>query len=150
MKDARQTTAHDPRDIERVISLFFAVRGVMRTRLAQGKRLDPSAWLRLETLKFIRDRAEPPMMKDIADHLSITAPSATSLVCGLAKSGWVERTRDARDHRSSRLALTRSGRAYLARTFTRGQALLAALFAPLSPADLAVFTRALERIRDSG
>ena len=137
--------AHEREDIARAISRFFAVRGLIRTRLAQGEKFDPSAWLRVETLKFIA-HADAPRSKDVADYLSITAPSATSIVAGLVRDGLVVRTRDPHDRRAHRLVLSSKGKRTLERTIARGTALLAGLFAPFSAHELAVFTRTLERI----
>lgn len=128
-------------------SLFFAVRGTVRTKLAQGKKLDPSAWLRVETVKFIADH-DGPSMRSIADYLSITAPSATSLISSLEKDGLVARTTDVRDRRSSRLTLTRKGKSVLGKTLARGTRILGEVFAPLSSTELAAFARALARIKD--
>ena len=139
---------HASRDIARAISLFFAVRGIMRTRLAQGKRLDPSTWLRIETMKFILDH-DAPKIKDVADYLSITAPSATSLVGGLVKSGFVAYAADTSDRRTSRLALTSAGKAELKSAIARGTKHLRGLFAALSDKELAAFSAALERIKGS-
>lgn len=138
---------HKDEDILRATSLFFAVRGVVRTKLAQGKRLDPSAWLRVETLKFIADRSRPNM-RDLAAHLSITAPSATSLVRGLSRDGLILRARSLRDRRASELSLTPKGKAVLGKAIARGTKLLSEIFSVLSPSELAAFARALERIRD--
>lgn len=138
--------AHDSGDVAHAISLFFAVRGVMRTKLAKGKKLDPSTWLRVETMKFIAEH-DAPKMKDVADHLSITAPSATSLVGGLVKSGLVTSDTGLRDRRTSRLVLTKEGKAELKKAIARGTRILGDLFAVLSETELAAFVRALERIR---
>ncbi|MHB8710105.1 MAG: MarR family winged helix-turn-helix transcriptional regulator [Minisyncoccota bacterium] len=137
---------HAPRDVARAMSLFSAVRRIMRTRFAQGKKLDPSTWLQIETVKFIADH-DKPMMKDIADYLSITAPSATALVGELAKSGLVTSHIGERDRRTSRLALTKKGRAELGKAVARGTRLMSGLFATLSDAELAAFIGALERIK---
>ena len=133
----------------RAASLFFAVRGVVRTRLAQGKRLNPSAWLRVETLKFIRD-TDRPSMRAVAEHLSITAPSATSLVRALERDGLVVRSTDERDRRSSLLSLTAKGTRVLTETLAKGAEILEEVFGALTPRALTEFTRALERIKDAG
>ena len=147
---ARSTTArktsHAPRDVARAISLFFAVRGIMRTRIARGKKVDPFTWLRIETMKFISD-CGTPMMKEIADHLSITAPSATSLIGGLVKSGLVAKVLDRRDKRASRLKLTAKGEDELKKSLIRGTRLLKGLFDALSEEEFVAFTRALEQMK---
>ena len=143
----RISRTHSSADVARAISLFFAVRGIVRTKLASGRKLDPSTWLRIETMKFIADHDEPKM-KDVADYLSITAPSATSLVSGLIKSGLVTGRTDRLDRRASRLMLTRKGKTELKAAFVRGVQILGGLFAALSEAELAAFSGALERIKE--
>lgn len=140
---------HDAQAVERAVSRFFEVRGLVRTRLADGKKFGPYAWLRVETVKFIADRGNP-RVKDIADYLSITAPSASSLLSGLVREGLVARRADRSDKRVQRLALTRKGRALLRDKLARGAVILGGLFAPLSPAELAAFTRSLERVLKAG
>lgn len=139
---------HSSKEVAYAASLFFAVRRIMRTRLAKGKKLDPSTWLRIETMKFIADH-DGPKMKDVADYLSITAPSATSLVGGLIKSGFVMCSTDGRDRRTSRLALTKRGKAELKSAIAHGIRRLGGLFAALSKTELAVFVAALERLKET-
>jgi DNA-binding MarR family transcriptional regulator len=138
--------AHASDEVARAISLFFAVRGIIRTTLATGKKLDPSTWLRVETMKFIADH-DLPKIKEVADYLSITAPSATSLVRGLVKSGFVTIAIDTKDRRTSRLMLTRAGKTELKKAIMRGTKLLGGLFAVLSAAELSAFSNALEEIK---
>lgn len=130
----------------RAVSLFFGVRRVIRTELAKGKKYDPTTWLHIETMKFIADH-DQPKMKDLSDYLSITAPSATSLVNGLVKSGLVACVADRRDKRTSRLVLTKKGKAELKKAIARGIKILGSVFAPLSKEDFAAFTHALEQIK---
>jgi DNA-binding MarR family transcriptional regulator len=133
------------KDIASTASLFFAVRGLVRTRLAEGKKLNPSAWLHVETMIYIRDN-DGPSMRAIAEHLSITAPSATSLIAVLIKSGLARRDRDARDARASRIYLTKKGEKLLVATQTHGRKVLASVFAPLSPGELVTLNTLLEKV----
>ena len=139
-------TKHPSRDVAYVVSLFFAVRRIMRTELAKGKELDPSTWPMIETMKCIADH-DKPKMKDIADYLSITAPSATSLVNGLVKSGFVTSDTDRYDRRTSRIMLTTKGKIELKKAIAHGIQHLGKLFAVLSEAELVAFVGALERIK---
>lgn len=139
---------HTQADVARAISLFFAVRGVMRTKLAKGKTFDPTTWLRVETMRFIADH-DDSRMKDVAEHLSITAPSATSLVGGLVRSGIVTSTAAAKDRRATRLALTKKGETELKTALARGTRALSGLFETLSPRELAAFAATLEHIKNS-
>lgn len=140
----RQT--HASQDVAYATSCFFAVRRIMRTALGKNKKLDPASWLRIETMKFVADN-DNSKMKDVAEYLSITAPSATSLVSGLVKSGLVVGYTDRSDRRASHLALTRKGRLELKKTIARGLKIFSTLFSVLSKAELAAFIRALERIK---
>ncbi len=144
----RKKCPHAPADVAQAISLFFSVRGIVRTKLAQGRKFNPSTWLRVETMKFIADRDEPKM-KDVADYLSITAPSATSLVGGLIRSGFVASTTDRHDRRTSRLVLTAKGKIELKKSVARGTKILNELFSSLSERELAAFVDALERLREA-
>ena len=146
---ARRTSpkqAHSSEDVARAVSLFFAVRRIIRTELARGKKLDPSTWLHIETMKFIADHDEPKM-KDLAEYLSITAPSTTSLVRGLVENRLVTYFPDRHDRRTSRLRLTTKGKDELKKATARGITLLGRLFSTLSEAELTAFVRALERIK---
>jgi len=147
--NASRPHQHDPKAVERAVSRFFEVRGLVRTRLAGGKKFDPYAWLRVETIKFIADRGNP-RAKDLADYLSITAPSVSSLLSSLVREGLIARRADKSDKRVQRLVLTRKGSALLRKKLARGAVVLGALFAPLSGAELASFTRTLERILKAG
>jgi DNA-binding MarR family transcriptional regulator len=137
---------HSSRDIAYAISLFFAVRRIMRTALAKNKQFDPSTWLRIETMKFIAEN-DDSKMKDIAEYLCITAPSATSLVRGLIESGTVISRMDPSDRRASRLILTKKGKTELKKTIANGLKVFSSLFSVLSKAELTAFTQALERIK---
>jgi len=143
----KQSRTHSALRVEEAVSLFFSVKQIIRTHLAQGKKRNPSAWLRVETLKFIADHHKP-QMKDIADYLSITAPSTTSLVAGLVADGLVASHADPSDRRSSRLALTKKGKAELQKNMARGMRLLEELFSSLSKKELEDFTTALARIKE--
>lgn len=136
---------HSNKDIACVASLFFTVRGLVRTKLAQGKKLNPSAWLHIETMIYIRDH-QGPSMRAVAEHLSITAPSATSLVSALVKGGLARREQDSRDARASRIYLTKKGEKLLIETQARGHKVLADVFAPLSASELSTLSRLLGRV----
>ena len=144
----KNTHTHSNTDIVCVASLFFAVRGLVRTKLAQGKKLNPYAWLHIETMIYIRDN-EGPAMRSIAEHLSITAPSATSLISVLVKNGLVRREQDTRDARASRIYLTKKGEKLLAATQAQGHKVLAGVFDPLSKSELATLSRLLGKVLPS-
>jgi DNA-binding MarR family transcriptional regulator len=65
------------------------------------------SFLQFNTLRYIKERR--PLMKDLADYLMITPPSATSIIDTLAESGSVERMRDPEDRRIVRIVITKKG-----------------------------------------
>jgi DNA-binding MarR family transcriptional regulator len=146
VRHTSRTQEHSSEDVAYATSLFFAVRRIMRTAFAKNKKLDPSTWLRIETMKFIAEN-EKSKMKDIAEYLSITAPSATSLMNGLVKNGLVVGRTDRDDRRASQLVLTKKGKAELKKATTLGLRIFCELFSVLSEKELAAFIHALERIK---
>ncbi len=101
--------------IERLISLFFTTARLIHERIRGPERIDPFSFLRLETLRYVAEH-ENPSMKEIADYLCITPPSATSLIDRLVKARYLSRVFDKEDRRVVRLSITPSGK----RTIKRG------------------------------
>lgn len=94
--------------IERLISLIFTTTRFIRERTRDHERIDPFSFLRLETLRYVAEH-ENPSMKEVADHLCITPPSATSLIDSLVKARHLTRVFDKEDRRIVRLAVTLRG-----------------------------------------
>ncbi len=138
---------HSPDDVADIVSKFFAVRGLVRARLARGAKFTTSEWLRIETLRFIGSRKNP-RVKDIAEYLSVTAPSATSLVSGLVRKGLVVRSIDSNDRRIARIELSTKGKRILLSTMKRGNVVLSEFFAPLSKDELKKLADYLKRVVD--
>lgn len=67
-----------------------------------------------QILRFVAEQ-KSVTMKDLARHLSITPPSATSLVECLVKKGWLARVTDKKDRRVVRICVTQSGRKMMRR-----------------------------------
>lgn len=131
---------------EQLSPLFFETRQIMRDNL-RGERPDPNRWLRLETLRYIDERA-PATMHDIARYLRIKAPSATSLVSNLEKAGWVKRLTTT-DKRVVRIALSAKGEKML-REYREGSTeVMRRVFSRLPERDLTALTRILLRVADA-
>lgn len=100
-----------PKDqLSEIINLIFTLRKLTHGRVAAklGKELSYS---QLVTLHYIRD--EKPLMKDLADFLAITPPSATSFVDTLVKAGLARRSFEMGDRRIVRIAIAKKGERYL-------------------------------------
>jgi len=96
--------------ISRIVSLIFTVRNLTHEKMVQKNNKNAS-FLQLITLRFIEN--EKPTMKEVADYLTITAPSATSLVNNLAKDGLIKREEEKEDRRIVRIIVTQKGEEHL-------------------------------------
>lgn len=94
---------------ERLISLFFNMGRNMRHH---SPKHDPMSLLKFETLRYVAE-AKRIQMKEIANLLSITAPSATSLINGLVKTGALKRVHNDNDRRSVYLEITAEGKKFV-------------------------------------
>ena len=105
-------------DIGQLISMVFATSRLIRERAKDREKIDPFSFLQLETLRYVAEK-DNPSMKDIADYLCVTPPSATSLINSLAEAGQLERIHDKNDRRFVRLIVTHKGKTALARGFKK-------------------------------
>lgn len=133
-------------DFQELTSLFFKMRQNIRANLPQGQA-DPNAWMRCETLRFI-DAYQPPTMQEIAKHLRITAPSATSLIRKLSSLGWIERKPSGSDKRVVRIALSAAGKRELRRYQAQSERTMRKVFSKLPESDLRQLKRVLRSLSD--
>ena len=105
-------------DIGQLISMIFTASRLIRERAKDREKIDPFSFLQLETLRYVVEK-DNPSMKDIADYLCITPPSATSLINSLVKTKQLERIHDKDDRRFVRLVVTSKGKAALASGFKK-------------------------------
>jgi len=94
----------------RIVSLIFTVRNLIHEKAARPDSRKVSLF-QLITLRFIR--CERPTMKEIAEYLGITAPSATSLVNTLIRDGMVGRKAETGDRRKVRIVITAKGTVHM-------------------------------------
>ncbi|HEX7586508.1 MAG TPA: MarR family transcriptional regulator [Patescibacteria group bacterium] len=89
------------------ISLMFSVNRIIKERGGSGSTKSFSR-LNLETLRYIKEKQ--PLMKEVADYLCVTPPSATALINNLVEQNLVERVADKEDRRIVRLDITQHGK----------------------------------------
>jgi MarR family 2-MHQ and catechol resistance regulon transcriptional repressor len=104
-------------DFNYLIKLMFATGRIIRKRTEKKERPNPFSILQLETLAYIKE--EKPVMKEVADFLCITPPSATSLINKLVKAGMLERFFNKDDRRIVHLAITAKGEKMLRQEFNK-------------------------------
>ncbi|MFH0929704.1 MAG: MarR family winged helix-turn-helix transcriptional regulator [Candidatus Moraniibacteriota bacterium] len=99
---------------EKIISLMFNMgRAIKKQCLKNSRRPGGLSILQIEALWFVREGKEV-LMKDLASHLFIAPPSATSLTDDLVKAKLVARSEDKKDRRTTAISLTPKGRRSLA------------------------------------
>ncbi len=92
--------------IDEIISLIFKVR---RNLVEQSFKNQPTnfSFLHFISLRFIEKNN--PVMREIADFLAITPPSATSLTNTLFSQGYIDRVADKDDRRVVRIVIAKKG-----------------------------------------
>jgi DNA-binding MarR family transcriptional regulator len=96
--------------INEIISLIFATRRFFNDQMVE-KSGNKFSFLQYKTLQYIKERK--PLMKEIAEFLGVTPPSATTLADNLIKSKMVERESVKKDRRIVRIVITKKGEGYL-------------------------------------
>lgn len=117
----------------------------LRQESGAGPEISPTLTAALATL----DRCGPLTPSALADAERIQRPTATRIVNRLVERGLVSRTSDPDDGRSSRVEITREGRALLRRIRSRKNEYLAKRLRTLTPAEqetLAEAAALLERL----
>jgi DNA-binding MarR family transcriptional regulator len=126
--------------VDALVQLSFAVQAVLGSIAA---RHDLSV-TQVRMLGILRDRE--PAMLELARVLNLEKSSATGLVDRAQKRGLVERTTAEHDGRAVHVRLTADGRALVQRATVDVEAQIAALAAPLSPAERARLSRLASRL----
>lgn len=99
---------------EQIISLMFNMgRAIKKQCLKSSGRADGLSILQIEALWYIQEENDV-LMKDLAGHLFIAPPSATSLTDDLVKAKLVSRSEDKKDRRTTTISLTSRGKRALA------------------------------------
>jgi DNA-binding MarR family transcriptional regulator len=120
-----------------------------RMRQEAGGELSPSQSAALTTI----DCHGPLTPSEVAVRERIQRPTATRVIARLEEAGWVERTGDPSDRRSSLVSATPAGSALLVELRARRDAYLARRLDRLGPEDLATLDKAagiLERMLEEG
>lgn len=127
-----------------VISLFFAMRQIIRSQLPVGEKSNPNEWLRCETLSYIADHS--PTMQDLATYLRVRPSSATSLVNTLARAGQIKRTPQPDDRRVVRISLSPKGRRALDGYIKEKTQAMRAVFSKLDEPEIQQLAAILRRL----
>jgi len=105
-------------DIDELIDLVFIMNRLTKEGMEHGK--GSLSYIQLQALSFIL-RQKNPIMKDVAEYLNITPPSATFLMNNLIKLDLVRRVYDDDDKRIIRLSINSKGKKKLQAGFTKSK-----------------------------
>lgn len=131
--------------VQELVSLIFALRRRIWQRAGGEKNMDPISMLRLHTLRYVAEKGKPSM-REIADHLHVAPPSATSHINTLVKNGMLARVVDPEDRRRVRLEVTAKGRANIEAGFKFMAAQMAKTLSRLNQRERAIFARILRKL----
>jgi DNA-binding MarR family transcriptional regulator len=129
---------------KKLISVFFSLGRMMRSRCHANYLSGGLSLLKMEILQQIKEVR--PTMKDLAKHLSVTAPTTTKLVANLVDNGLVERYIDPSDRRFVRLSLTTKGEKLIINSERFFESQLSSLFACLTSGEKKILSKILEKI----
>ncbi len=95
---------------DELVPLIFGLIRTIHTHLNKQHRQDINFFspLQVHALGYIKDK-KSPLMKEVADFLCITPPSATSLINNLVKANLLVRHENPKDRRVVHLHLTAKG-----------------------------------------
>ncbi len=130
--------------LDLISQLVFALSRQLKERMHSHQTAGLSM-LHLGTLHFINEHGQP-LMSDVAEHLCITRPSATSLMQGLVRSGYVQRQTDKHDGRTVSLKLTAAGKQILSRGFRQMNKQIRELVSELDPTEQQQFIGILTKL----
>ncbi|MEU9332882.1 MarR family transcriptional regulator [Streptomyces sp. NPDC048290] len=125
---------------ERATPGFLVWRLSMKWRVAVDRAVAPlglthAQYSLVASLYGMQRAGVRPSQRQLADHTGLEALYVSKLARALESAGLLERTRDPKDPRAVRLALTDAGRAVTAQAIEVVQGLLRQLLAPLGGLD---------------
>ena len=88
-----------------LISLIFNTGQILKEKVRAKSNFKDCSFLHVQTIHYIKDH-DQISMKEVADFLHITPPSATSLINSLVQDKLVERIINKNDRRTIKLIVT--------------------------------------------
>jgi DNA-binding MarR family transcriptional regulator len=130
--------------IDDIIDTAMDFGRVMRKRMMKSGKAD----LHMGQVHILACVKEQPKltMSEIAEHMKVSSPTATSFVDTLVKLGLISRTHDARNRKLVRLSITKAGERTLVTKMAEKKAAVAELLSVLSAEDRRVLHSILKRL----
>lgn len=98
---------------------------------------------------FMLHQRKTMSQRELAEQLNVTAPSITSLIQKMEKSGYITRRPDEQDQRVMRLSLTEKGKSCIQGVWTVAQQMEELMFCDMTGEEVALLKRLLLQISDN-
>ena len=131
-------------DSDRIITLSHTFHRLLRSRMGDFKKIGVNP-LQLHAMVIVMEN-DGLTMREFADHLLITSPSATSFIDRLVKMKWVTRKADPKNRKLVRLSATQLGKKTVERALRQQRVLMRSIFSLLSISDRREFARILDTL----
>jgi DNA-binding MarR family transcriptional regulator len=96
-------------EIAKLIALIIKSKRLIQERVRSIEKTGRFSLSQIEILRYVSENKQP-LMKDVADYLNITPPSATALIDSLVSQGYLKRIPDKKDRRIVKLTETLKGK----------------------------------------
>jgi DNA-binding MarR family transcriptional regulator len=106
-------------EVAKLIALIIKSKSLIQERVRSIEKAGSFSLSQIEILRYVAENKQP-LMKDVADFLNITPPSATALIDSLVSQKYLKRIPDKNDRRIIRLAETLKGE----KTLKQGMAIM--------------------------
>jgi DNA-binding MarR family transcriptional regulator len=134
---------------DHIISLTFDLSRIMRhTMMCASREGVELNFLQIQSLALIESH-KGMTMKELAEHLRIASPTATSFIGRMEKLGWVERMHDPKNRKLVRLRLTRVWKNMFRAKKAQRMKVIRRIINLLPPEDQRVLAVLLEKLHKS-
>ncbi len=133
---------------DQVIALLFGISRLMRSKMTRASGNDHVNWLQIHAL-FLIDEHKGLTMKELAQSLMVTAPTATAFVNRLVRGTLVRRSSDPTNRKLVRLHLTAAGLRMMKTKLREKQRLMREVIDILPAKDQRELARIFKQLLDS-
>ena len=132
-------------EMQHLTDLLWRIARQMKCSIReQGPRIGVNT-SQIHALYFIQEK-KGALMREIAEHLSMRPPSATSLIADLERLGFVRRTQDEKDKRAFRITMTTKGRYFISHRLQLYAEHLEKMMRSLTRTERAYFIKAMNKM----
>lgn len=131
--------------VQSTIEAFLSLLRVLKSKLSYKNPLMHLPLVQMQTMKFVQEHGQVTM-KNVAEFLIITPPSATALVDNLVKLKYIHRFADKKDRRTIHLKLTATGLKILKKAVSEHSRRLQNILRKLNSREQKLFIKLLSKM----